>query len=298
MPKRFSIQVPDAPRIEVNIDGRKRSFDLDEPELPGWIEDRAFRCGGFTYARKMDEKEYDEQIRDLQMELVKVQYWMQATGARIMVLFEGRDAAGKGGTIARFLEFLNPRQARAVALAKPSDVEAGQWYFQRYVYQFPTRGELVLFDRSWYNRAGVEPIMGFCTAEQHEAFLREAPQFERMIVNEGIRFHKLWLNVGREMQIKRFHDRRHDPLKIWKLSPVDIKALGKWDEYTRMRDIMFERTHSDHAPWTVIRANDKRRARINAIRVVLSNLDYDGKDASRIGDTDPLIVTPASKFRE
>lgn len=298
MSRLFSIDVPDAPAIEVEIGGKSRRFDLDEPQLPDWIRKNALASGNFPYERKMDEAAYESELRDLQMELVKVLYWLQRTRERVLLVFEGRDAAGKGGTIARFREFLNPRHARAVALAKPSDVEAGQWYFQRYVHHFPTSGEFVFFDRSWYNRAGVEPVMGFCTPQQHEGFLSEVPQFERLLVRSGIRYFKFWLNIGREMQLKRFHDRRHDPLKIWKLSPIDIKALQKWDDYTRMRDVMFARTDSDHAPWTVIRANDKNRARLNAIRVVLKAIDYDGKDDKRIGAIDERIVRPARTFAD
>jgi polyphosphate kinase 2 len=298
MSRHFAIEVPDAPAIEIDVDGKKRKFDLDEPDLPDWVKKNDFTAGNFPYTKKLDKDDYEKQLEDLQMELVKVLFHLQKTGERILAIFEGRDAAGKGGTIARFREFLNPRYARSVALAKPSDTERGQWYFQRYAHHFPTSGEFVFFDRSWYNRAGVEPVMGFCTPEQHEEFLREVPLFEHLLVNSGIRYFKFWLNIGRETQLKRFHDRRHDPLKIWKLSPIDIKALEKWDDYTKMRDLMFNRTDSEHAPWTVIRANDKRRARINAIRTVLHSIDYDGKDKDRIGETDDLIVRPARDFND
>ncbi len=292
------MDIPDAPFVELEIDGKQRKFDLDDPKLPDWVEDNKLASGDYPYDKRLGRKSYEKQLTDLQRELVKVQYWLQRTGERIMIVFEGRDAAGKGGTIARFRENLNPRQVRTVALSKPSDVERGQWYFQRYVEHFPTAGEVVLFDRSWYNRAGVEPVMGFCTDEEHQAFLEEVPRFERMIVNGGTRFFKFWLNIGREMQLERFHDRRHDPLKVWKLSPIDIKALQKWGEYTAMRDRMFTATDTAHAPWTVLRANDKRRARLNAIRIVLHAIDYSGKDSESIGDIDDNIVCPATGFSD
>ncbi|MCB1463164.1 MAG: polyphosphate kinase 2 [Nitratireductor sp.] len=290
------MDIPDAPVVELEIDGKKRTFDLDDPKLPDWVKKNKLASGDFPYDRRLDRDDYYTQLADLQRELVKVQYWIQRTGERIMIVFEGRDAAGKGGTIARFRENLNPRQVRTVALSKPSDVERGQWYFQRYVEHFPTAGEMVLFDRSWYNRAGVEPVMGFCTDDEHHAFLEEVPRFERMIVNGGTRFFKFWLNIGREMQLERFHERRHDQLKVWKLSPIDIKALQKWDEYTSARDRMFTATDTTYAPWTVLRSNDKRRARLNAIRIVLHAIDYDGKDGDKIGEIDDKIVRQVDGF--
>ncbi|MEZ5871590.1 MAG: polyphosphate kinase 2 [Nitratireductor sp.] len=292
------MDIPDAPVVELEIRGKLRKFDLDDPQLPDWVEKHAFSSGDYPYQKKLKSDLYEAQLTALQKELVKVQYWLQKTGRRMMILFEGRDAAGKGGTIAAFRENLNPRYARPVALSKPSDVEMGQWYFQRYVQNFPTAGEFVMFDRSWYNRAGVEPVMGFCKPEQHEAFLQEVPRFEEMIVNEGIAFFKFWLNIGQEMQLKRFHDRRHDPLKVWKLSPIDIKALEKWHDYTEARDIMLSRSHSKTAPWTIIRSNDKRRARVNAIRKVLHSLDYEFKDDAAIGEIDTSIVRGADDFRD
>jgi polyphosphate kinase 2 len=207
-----------------------------------------------------------------------------------MAVFEGRDAAGKGGTIFATKAYLNPRSARVVALTKPTETERGQWYFQRYISHFPTAGELVLFDRSWYNRAGVEPIMGFCTPEEHKRFLKETPRLEKMIVHDDVHFFKFWLDIGRETQIERFHDRRHSPLKCWKLSDMDIAALTKWDDYTAMRDQMLDKTHTDDAPWTVVRANDKRRARINVIQHILKSIDYEGKDKKAIGDIDDKIL--------
>ncbi|MCJ8149262.1 polyphosphate kinase 2 [Shinella sedimenti] len=276
--------------VELDINGKKRVFDIDNPVLPDWIEEKAFGSDDYPYEKKLDNKEYEKTLKLLQIELVKVQFWQQKTGKRIMAVFEGRDAAGKGGAIHATMSYMNPRSARIVALTKPTETERGQWYFQRYVATFPTSGEFVLFDRSWYNRAGVEPVMGFCTPEQYERFLKETPRFEKMIVSDDIHLFKFWLNIGREMQLKRFHDRQHDPLKVWKLSPMDIAALNKWDDYTQKRDRMLKETHSDHAPWTVIRANDKRRARINLIRHILKTLDYDGKDKKAIGEIDDKIV--------
>lgn len=271
-------------------------FDLDDPELDSKIEDKAFQSGGYPYEKTLKSGEYDDHLRALQIELVKLQAHLAATGERVLALFEGRDAAGKGGTIKRFLENLNPRNARTVALPKPSDRETSQWYFQRYVTQMPAGGEIVLFDRSWYNRAVVEPVMGFCTPQQTESFLREAAPFERMVTEEGIFVFKFWLEIGREMQLKRFHERRHDPVKVWKLSPVDLKALDKWDEYTAARNTMFAATDTPDTPWTVIRANDKRRARIAAIQSVLWPIAYNDKDFSAIGEIDHKIVTSPEAF--
>ena len=254
------------------------------------------RAGDYPYEKKLKRKHYERDYETLSLELIKVQRWQEETGARIMILFEGRDAAGKGGTIGAFREYMNPRQARIVALPKPTRKEQGQWYYQRYVEQFPTAGEMVLFDRSWYNRAGVEPVMGFCTPEQHRRFLQDTPKFEELLVNDGIHLFKLWLNVAQEIQIERFHARRHNPLKSWKLSPIDLKALTLWDDYTAARDTMLEHTHTPHAPWTIVRSNDKRRARLNAMRHVLSHLDYDGKDEEAIGEIDGEIVGQGPDF--
>ena len=282
--------------VELEIDGRRRAFDIDDPKLPDWIDDAALTSGGYPYDDKMNKQHYEKTLEALQIELVKLQFWFQASGKRLIALFEGRDAAGKGGTIFSIRAYLNPRSARVVALPKPSDAEAGQWYFQRYVAHFPTAGELVLFDRSWYNRGVVEPVMGFCTPEQCSAFLKDVPQFEEMIVDEGIYFFKFWLNIGREMQLKRFHDRRHDPLKIWKLSPIDIAALTKWNDFTQARDRMIEKTHTGIAPWTVVKANDKRRARINTIRHLLLSIDYEGRDLDAIGEIDRNILGEGPRF--
>jgi len=272
------------------------TFDIHDPDLPKAIKENALTSGGYPYDDKLDRDDYEEQLTDLQKELVTLQAHLLKTGERIAILFEGRDAAGKGGAIKRYLANLNPRHNRIVALTKPSDREQGQWYFQRYAAQLPTAGETVLFDRSWYNRAGVEPVMGFCTPAQTARFLGEAPQFERMIVDDGIHFFKFWLNIGREMQLKRFHDRRHDELKVWKLSPIDLKSLDKWDEYAAARDTMLAATDTSFAPWHVVRANDKRRSRLNVIRTVLSSLDYNDRDDKRIGDINPQIVLGAQEF--
>ncbi len=282
--------------INLTVAGKDRVFDIDDPKLPDWVHDHALSSGGFPYDDKMDKDKYEKHLERLQVELVKVQYWLQATGKRMMALFEGRDAAGKGGTIFSIRSYLNPRSARVVALTKPTETEAGQWYFQRYVTHFPTVGEIVLFDRSWYNRAVVEPVMGFCTPGEYEAFLKAGPQLEHLVVNDGIHFFKFWLDIGQEMQLKRFHDRRHDPLKIWKLSPMDIAALNKWPDYTDKRDRMLRETDSDHAPWTVVLANDKRRAHLNVMRHLLLSLDYEGKDMDAIGEIDDKILCSGSKF--
>ncbi|MCV0395924.1 MAG: polyphosphate kinase 2 [Rhizobiaceae bacterium] len=282
--------------IEIDIGGKHRVFDIEDPDLPDWIKDRALSSGGYPYDDKMGKKAYKAELELLQIELVKLQYWLQKTGERVMALFEGRDAAGKGGTIFVVRQYLNPRSARNVALTKPTETERGQWYFQRYVTHFPTKGEFVTFDRSWYNRGVVEPVMGFCTEAQCATFLEEAPNFERLIVDDGIRFFKFWLNIGQEMQLKRFHDRVHEPLKTWKFSPIDVLGMTKWNEYGAARDRMIERTHSAHAPWTVVRANDKKRARLAVMRRILRSIDYAGKDEAAIGLEDPLIIRDGSEF--
>ncbi|MCZ7484531.1 MULTISPECIES: polyphosphate kinase 2 [Rhizobium/Agrobacterium group] len=282
--------------VELTIGGKPRSFDIDDPVLPDWVEDKKLSAGDFPYDKKMKREDYDVTLEALQVELVKVQFWLQATGKRVMAVFEGRDAAGKGGAIFAARAYLNPRYARVVALTKPTETERGQWYFQRYISHFPTAGEFVLFDRSWYNRAGVEPVMGFCTPEEHKRFLKETPRLEKMLVHEDIHLFKFWLDIGRETQIERFHDRRHSPLKCWKLSDMDIAALTKWDDYTQKRDEMLEKTHTDAAPWTVVRANDKRRARVNLIRHILNSLDYDGKDNKVIGEIDGKILGSGPEF--
>jgi polyphosphate kinase 2 len=242
------------------------SFDLENPELPPHLKKAALDSDGYPYPKKLHRKTYEAELTKLQVELVKLLAWQEETGGRSVLVFEGRDAAGKGGSIATVREYLNPRQARIVALTKPSDREVGQWYFQRYAEQLPASSEMVLFDRSWYNRGVVEPVMGFCTPEQTNTFLAEAPQFERMFINDRIRFFKFWLEIGREMQLLRFHERRHSLLKAWKISPVDLAAIKRWDEFTAARDRMIEATHTKESPWIVVKANDKRRAHLALIR--------------------------------
>ncbi len=243
----------------------------------------------YPYSEKMKGKDYEKEMDELQIELVKMQAWIKATGQRIAILFEGRDAAGKGGTIKRFRENLNPRGARNVALSKPSDAERSQWYFQRYISHLPSAGEIVFFDRSWYNRGVVENVFGFCTTEERERFFRQVLPLETGFVNDGIHLFKLWLNVGRAEQLNRFLARETDPLKQWKLSPIDVAGLSKWDEYTQSIAETLTRTHSEHCPWTIVRSDDKKRARLAAIRTVLSALDYDEKDADIVGSPDPEI---------
>jgi polyphosphate kinase len=284
--------MPDAASqpVTLQIGGRKRTFDIDDPKLPAWVEEAETSSANYPYDKKLKRKVYEESLLALQIELVKLQAWLQQSGERVMVVFEGRDAAGKGGTIFVVRQYMNPRTARNVALPKPTETERGQWYFQRYVSHFPTAGEFVTFDRSWYNRGGVEPVMGFCTPEQHARFLEETPQFERLIVDEGIRFFKFWLNIGQETQLKRFHDRRHSLIKNWKFSPIDIAGIQKWDDYTRVRDLMLEATHTPHAPWTVVRANDKRRARLAVIRRLLLSIPYEGRNDKVLGEEDGKII--------
>jgi polyphosphate kinase 2 len=249
-----------------------------------------WRKGGYPYKNLMSRKNYEKQKYRLQVELLKLQAWVKETGQRVVILFEGRDAAGKGGTIKRFMEHLNPRGARIVALEKPSETERGQWYFQRYVQHLPSRGEIVMFDRSWYNRAGVERVMGFCSNEEYEEFMRQAPEFERNLTRSGIHLIKFWFSVSREEQRRRFKERQMHPLKQWKLSPVDMASLDKWDEYTKAKEAMFFYTDTADAPWTVVKSDCKKRARLNAMRYVLHKLPYTSKDSNRIGPLDPLIV--------
>lgn len=273
-----------------------KNFILSDPELDPWIEDHALLSGGYPYEDRMSRKLYEKELTALQIELLKLQRSIANTGERIVVLFEGRDTAGKGGTIHRFQQHLNPRHAHVVALSKPSDTERGQWYFQRYIQHLPTAGEMVFFDRSWYNRAGVEPVMGFCSEAQHKLFLEEAPKFEEMLVNDGIHLIKIWLTIGQEMQLRRLHKRRHDPLKHWKISPIDLEAINQWDDYTAVKEKMFKATHQTKTPWTVILSNDKRRARLNAIKLVLSKVDYGSKDLEIATAPDPKIVGSSDEF--
>jgi polyphosphate kinase 2 len=251
---------------------------------------RYFRDPEYPYDRRMKRKAYEKLLRKLQIELLKMQGWVRENDERIVILFEGRDAAGKGGTIKRFTEHLNPRGARAVALPKPTEDERGQWYVQRYIAHLPTHGQIVFFDRSWYNRAGVEPVMGFCTPAEYRLFLRAVPDFERALIEDGIRLFKFWFAVGPEEQKHRFDSRRTDPLKQWKLSPMDVESMKRFDQYTLARDRMFFMTHTRDAPWHVIRSDDKRRARINAIRIILGQGPYEGRDEEVVAEPDPKIV--------
>ncbi|NCT82592.1 MAG: polyphosphate kinase 2 [Comamonadaceae bacterium] len=260
------------------------AVDADGELSPGW------RQGGYPYRNLLSRKAYERQKYRLQVELLKLQAWVKETGARVVILFEGRDAAGKGGTIKRFMEHLNPRGARVVALEKPSETERGQWYFQRYVEHLPTAGEIVLFDRSWYNRAGVERVMGFCSEAEYQEFLRQTPEFERQLVRSGIHLFKFWFSVSRDEQRRRFKERRLHPLKQWKLSPIDMASLDKWDDYTRAKEAMFLHCDTSDAPWTVIKSDCKKRARLNAMRFVLNRLPYAERRPEHIGPVDPLIV--------
>jgi polyphosphate kinase 2 len=257
-----------------------------------------WRDGGYPFKYKMLRRDYEHEKFILQTELLKLQSWVKEANQRLIILFEGRDAAGKGGAIKRFMEHLNPRGARVVALEKPSDVERGQWYFQRYVEHLPTRGEIVLFDRSWYNRAGVERVMGFCSEEEYREFLRQAPEFERNLVRSGIHLIKFWFSVSQDEQRRRFKERKVHPLKQWKLSPIDMASLDKWDDYTRAKEAMFFHTDTADSPWLVIKSDDKKRARLNAMRYVLHSLPYTGKDSERIGRVDALLVGRANTIHE
>jgi polyphosphate kinase len=274
-------------------DGKKLAEQNPDEELAdNW------RDGGYPYKNLMLRRNYERQKYQLQVELLKLQAWVKTTGQRVVILFEGRDAAGKGGTIKRMMEHLNPRGARVVALEKPTPTEQGQWYFQRYVQHLPTAGEIVLFDRSWYNRAGVERVMGFCTNEQYEEFMRQTPDFERHLVRSGVHLFKFWFSVSRKEQRRRFRERENHPLKQWKLSPIDKASLDKWDEYTRAKEAMFFETDTADAPWTVIKSDCKKRARLNAMRCILTKLPYTSKDTRAIGKIDSLIVGRAHAVYE
>ena len=262
-----------------------------DPHAETWRE-------GYPYDKKMTRHEYEQIKRDLQIELLKLQSWVKGTGQKVVLIFEGRDAAGKGGTIKRFTEHLNPRGARVVALEKPTERESTQWYFQRYINYLPAAGEIVMFDRSWYNRAGVERVMGFCTPEEYLEFMREAPELEQMLVRSSIHLVKFWFSVSRGEQRTRFAKRETDPVRRWKLSPMDLAGLDKWDAYTEAKEAMFFYTDTADAPWTVIKSNDKKRARVGALRYVLHTLDYTDKDSAVVQAPDPLIVGPASQVFE
>lgn len=268
----FEKRAPD--HVREAIEGAKKGRVLD---------------ASYPYDRRMDDDDYEEEIAPLHIELVKLQRWVKETGERVVIVFEGRDAAGKGGTIKRFRENLNPRGARVVALSKPSDVERGQWYFQRYIEQLPTAGEIVFFDRSWYNRAVVERVFDFSTKTEREVFYHQVPEFEDMLTHDGVRLFKLWLTVGRAEQLRRFLDRERSPLKQWKLSPIDYQSLDRWDDYSVAIEEMFARTHSPGAPWTVIRSDDKKRARIAAIRHILSSIPYAKRSKNAARRPDPQL---------
>src|SRR5256884_3088368 len=252
----------------------------------------------YPYQERMDRQDYDREKRLLQIELLKLQNWIKASGERLIVLFEGRDAAGKGGTIKRFMEHLNPRGARVVALEKPSEREATEWYFQRYVAHLPAAGEIVLFDRSWYNRAGVERVMGYCTRSEYLEFMRQAPELERMLVRSGIHLVKFWFSVSRREQQTRVVIRQVYPVRQWKLSPTDLASLDRWDDYTDAKEAMFFYTDTADAPWTVIKSNDKKRARLQAMRYVLRIFEYENRDDEVVGKPDPLLIGPASRLFE
>ena len=267
-------------------DGQSPDPDLIDPggsAVETWRE-------GYPYDELMSREDYELEKYRLQIELLKFQYWAQDHELQHVIVFEGRDAAGKGGTIKRFTEYLNPRAARVVALTTPSDRERGQWYFQRYVQHLPTAGEIVMFDRSWYNRAVVEPVMGFCTPEQYEQFMAQAPVFEKMLVDSGIHLTKFWFSVTQQEQRTRFAIRQIDPVRRWKLSPNDLASLDRWEDYTEAKEEMFLRTDTDHAPWITVKSNDKKRARINAMRYFLDQFDYEDKDPEVVHAPDPLIV--------
>ncbi len=252
---------------------------------------RRFEKGEYPYTKKISRPQYEKEKEALQVELLKVQKWVKDTGQKIVVLFEGRDAAGKGGTIKRFMEHLNPRGAKVIALEKPTTAEQSQWYFQRYIHHLPSAGEIVLFDRSWYNRAGVERVMGFCDPMAYLEFMRQCPEIERMLTRSGILLYKYWFSVTQEEQRNRFESRSGDPLKQWKLSPIDKASLDKWEDYTEAKEAMFFYTNTADAPWTIVKSDDKKRARLNCMRHFLRSLPYDGKDLEVVKDPDPFIVT-------
>ena len=292
-----------APRAEDSVDllAKFRGYrvlddDDDDPVLVKDGEPVDTWQEGYPYRQRLARTDYEREKRLLQIELLKLQNWIKDSGLRLVVVFEGRDAAGKGGTIKRFMEHLNPRGARVVALEKPSEREATQWYFQRYIEHLPAAGEMVFFDRSWYNRAGVERVMGYCSDEEYHEFMRQVPELELMLVRSGIRLVKFWFSVSRREQQTRFVIRQIDPVRQWKLSPTDIASLDRWDEYTQAKESMFRSTDTGHAPWTLIKSNDKKRARIEAMRHLLSQFDYPSKDRELVGTPDPLLVGRPSQL--
>jgi polyphosphate kinase len=278
-------------RVRYRKDGAAALVSRDGRPIDTWRED-------YPYSRKLGRRHYEEAKRSLQIELLKLQRSVKAKQSRLIILFEGRDAAGKGGTIKRFTENLNPRGAHVIALDKPTEREQTEWYLQRYITHLPAAGEIVMFDRSWYNRAGVERVMGFCGPDEVMEFLREAPEFERMLARDGIILIKFWFSVSRTEQLRRFVRRQLNPVKRWKLSPIDLASLDKWDDYTEAKEAMFFYTDVADAPWTVVKSNDKKRARLEAMRYVLSRMDYEDKDESVVGLPDPMIVGPAPYLHE
>ena len=285
-------------KVRHKVDGVNAAHLFGEMRhSPEQIKD-LFRNGTYPYKSKIKNSAYEEHKKELQVELLKVQNWVKLSGQRIVVLFEGRDAAGKGGTIKRFMEHLNPRAARTVALEKPTDKERGQWYFQRYIKHLPTNGEMVFFDRSWYNRAGVERVMGFCSSLEYLEFMRQVPDLERMLARSGIRLFKYWFSVTKDEQEQRFTSREGDPLKLWKLSPIDAQSRDKWVEYTQAKESMFFYTDTADAPWTIIKSDDKKRARLNCMQHFLASLDYPDKNLHVVHGPDPLIVGTPSQVIE
>jgi polyphosphate kinase 2 len=277
--------------VEYDLDGEPDLVNMEGHRLETWREN-------FPYPERMSRPEYDRVKRQQQIELLKLQNWIKKNGERVAIFFEGRDAAGKGGTIKRFMQHLNPRGTKVIALDRPSPREESQWYFQRYIAHLPAAGELALFDRSWYNRAGVEHVMGFCTEHEYQEFLRDAPDLEQMLTRSGLHLIKFWFSVSRSEQRTRFAIRQLDPVRRWKLSPMDLASLDKWSDYTKAKEAMFFHTHTADAPWTVVKSNDKKRARVEAMRWVLSQFEYPGKDYDVVGVPDPQIVMPASEMVE
>lgn len=267
------------------------AVNSDDELIQDWRE------SPYPYKNRLRRNTYEKQKYNLQVELLKLQHWVKETGAKVVIVFEGRDAAGKGGAIKRFMEHLNPRGARVIALEKPTPVEQGQWYFQRYVQHLPTAGEMVLFDRSWYNRTGVERVMNFCSDDDYREFIRQTPDFERNLVRSGVHLIKFWFSVTQDEQKRRFVERESHPLKQWKLSPIDRASLNKWDAYTQAKEAMFLHTDTAESPWIVVKSDCKKRARLNAMRYVLNHFDYPNKDIGRLGKLDPLIVSRAATHR-
>ncbi len=294
--------MPETTAKRITPASKKRAAGVDarppKDESLAKLRRHFFRTGVYPYDTKMKRMEYEDLKYDLQIELLRMQNWVKDSGERILILFEGRDAAGKGGTIKRIMEHLNPRGAHVVALEKPSEIERGQWFFQRYIAHLPSAGEIVLFDRSWYNRAGVERVMNFCSPSDYLEFMRQAPDLERMLVRSGIRLFKFWFSVSQKEQMRRFKSREGDPLKQWKLSPVDLASLDKWDNYSDAKESMFFYTDTADAPWTVIKSDDKKRARINAIRYLLNSVPYPDKDPKIVSPPDPLIIGSAAEIYE